>query len=389
MDELSLLRNLDPDTPGPSPAETAAAWARLHAAIDAAQPGASRSTASVSSLTFLKRLARPRFWAPVTAAAAVTAVAITAAMIAPAGPRTSRPGPATGPLSAASVLREAAAAAAAVGQPPGQPPGHGRYFALETESISTDSPRHPYIQAYWMSNGVRGWPAVLPALAGISLTWEQLQHLPTAPDRLLAAIGRQPLGWGNQPLAENEFATIVGLLEGAPASPALRSALYRAAALFPGMRLILHTRDLIGRTASEVFLPGKNISFMRALFFDPATGAVLGDAFIYPNYARCPSPDQEYAVLSSGYVGALRHLPPGSPLKPVPVVLPTAIPNCPPLPGAQPTPTGGQPGTVDGAPTPSPTATPMPTPTAAPTPDPSPPTGIATPIPSPAHTTSR
>jgi hypothetical protein len=258
MDELTLLRNFDRDTPGPSPAETAAAWARLRAAIDAAQPGASQSTVSPRRLTFLKGFARPRFWAPVTAAAAVTAVAITAAVIAAAGPRASRPGPAPAPLGAASMLREAAAAAAR------QPPGHGRYFVSETESVSTDRPRHPYLQAYWMSNGVRGWPAVVPPLAGISLTWEQLQHLPTAPDRLPAALGRQPLGWGNQPLAENEIATIVGLLEGAPASPALRSALYRAAALLPGMRLVLHTRDLIGRAATEVFLPGKNISFMRA-----------------------------------------------------------------------------------------------------------------------------
>jgi hypothetical protein len=154
-----------------------------------------------------------------------------------------------------SALREAASASAR------QPPGHGRYFALETESISTDSPRHPYRQVYWMSNGVPGWPAV-PPLAGISLTWEQLQHLPTAPDRLLAAIAKQPSRWGNQPPAENEFATIVGLLEGAPASPALRSAHYRAAALLHGMRLVLHTRDLIGRAAAEVYLPGKNVSFI-------------------------------------------------------------------------------------------------------------------------------
>jgi hypothetical protein len=99
MDELTLLRNLDPDTPGPSPAETAAAWARLLAAIDAAQPGASRPTASPSRLSFLERFARPRFWAPVAAAAAVAALAITGAVIAAhAVPATRRPAP--GPPSA-------------------------------------------------------------------------------------------------------------------------------------------------------------------------------------------------------------------------------------------------------------------------------------------------
>jgi hypothetical protein len=98
MDELTLLRNLDPDTPGPSPAETAAALARLLAAIDA-QPSASRPAASPSRLSFLERFARPRFWAPVAAAAAVAAVAITGAVIAAhAVPATRRPAP--GPPSA-------------------------------------------------------------------------------------------------------------------------------------------------------------------------------------------------------------------------------------------------------------------------------------------------
>ena len=98
MDELTLLRNLDPDTPGPSPAETAAALARLLATIDA-QPRASRPAAPPSRLSFLERFARPRFWAPVAAAAAVAALAITGAVIAAhAVPATRRPAP--GPPSA-------------------------------------------------------------------------------------------------------------------------------------------------------------------------------------------------------------------------------------------------------------------------------------------------
>ena len=93
MDELTLLRNLDPDTPGPSPAETAAALARLLATIDA-QPRASRPAAPPSRLSFLERFARPRFWAPVAAAAAVAALAITGAVIAAhAVPATRRPAP--------------------------------------------------------------------------------------------------------------------------------------------------------------------------------------------------------------------------------------------------------------------------------------------------------
>jgi hypothetical protein len=98
MDELTLLRNLDPDTPGPSPAETATALARLLAAIDA-RPSTSRPAASLSRLSFLERFARPRFWAPVAAAAAVAALAITGAVIAAHPvPATRRPAP--GPPSA-------------------------------------------------------------------------------------------------------------------------------------------------------------------------------------------------------------------------------------------------------------------------------------------------
>jgi WD40-like Beta Propeller Repeat len=98
MDELTLLRSLDPDTPGPSPAETAAALARLLAAIDA-QPSASGPPASSSRLSFLERFARRRFWAPVAAAAAVAAIAITGAVIAAhTVPATRRPAP--GPPSA-------------------------------------------------------------------------------------------------------------------------------------------------------------------------------------------------------------------------------------------------------------------------------------------------
>ena len=97
MDELTLLRNLHRDTPGPSQAETAAARARLLDAIGSSRSRASRLTVPGRHLAVLGLLFRRRFWAPAAAAAVVTAVAITAAVIAVPGPRPARPGGSAAP----------------------------------------------------------------------------------------------------------------------------------------------------------------------------------------------------------------------------------------------------------------------------------------------------
>jgi hypothetical protein len=190
MDELTLLRNFRRDTPGPSAAETGAARSRLLEVIDDPRSGASRVTASPRLHSAPGVLGRRRFWAPVAAAAAVTAVAITAAVIAAPGPQAARPASASGSLSAASVLREAAAAAAR------QPAGHGRYFAVEGELADLYGyPLSVGVRIQWIGNGVSGRLAGLDGRSvsgfpdGIPfgprlLTWAQFQRLPTTPGRL-------------------------------------------------------------------------------------------------------------------------------------------------------------------------------------------------------------
>jgi len=332
MDELTLLRNLDPDTPGPSPADTAAAWGRLVAAMDAAQPGASRLTASPSPLSFLERFARRGFWAPAAAAAAVTAVAITGAVIAVAGPRPPRPGTSPRPLTAASVLLQAASAAAR------QTPGHGRFFATEIENIDLySSPANPVV-TYWLGDGVTGrlawlngrYAGSLPQAItfGYSFTWATLQRLPTAPGRLQAEIVK-PLRIGQdqgvrEPLAALSFSLIANLLARAPLSPALRSALYQVAARLPGLVLVLHAHDLIGRAATEVYV-NQNVPTGQALYFNPSTGAALDIGGFGPS-PQCPS--TQYAVLASGYVASKYQLPVGAVRTPRPVPPLSTFPGC-------------------------------------------------------------
>jgi hypothetical protein len=205
MDELTLLRNLDPDTPGPSPAETAAAFARLLAAIDA-QPSASRLAASPSRLSFLERFARSRFWAPVAAAAAVAALAITGAVIgAHSVPATRRPAP--GPPSAPlphladglpAYFLEYQPLDSAFGAEPGSPPfpGHPlpshvtlRVVATATGKVAATATLPGYVTAIAASRGAFFAAVVKDNLARFyeirlndSRTATTVTELPVRPD---------------------------------------------------------------------------------------------------------------------------------------------------------------------------------------------------------------
>ncbi|HEX3925687.1 MAG TPA: hypothetical protein VHY31_25650 [Streptosporangiaceae bacterium] len=315
MDDLTLLRNFQSDTPGPTPAETASARARLLTAIDA-PPASARTTASWRLRDTARRLGRPRFWAPAAAAAAVTAVAVTAALLAGPGARVSE---SSGhqPVNGPALLREAAAAAAR------QAPGRGPFFATQLEILDPQG-YPPSIRAAWTGHRDR------VAFGNRSLTWTQFQSLPTTPGPLLADIATVSvpvIPASRLSLEASEFAVISDLLAKAPAPPALRSALYQVAAGLPGVRLIRHAHDLIGRSAAEAYLSFRNVpNGGQALYFNPSTGAVLDVATFGPS-PQCPA-DAEIAVLVSGYVSADRQLPPGALRTPRPVTQPTVITGC-------------------------------------------------------------
>lgn len=358
MDELTLLGEFRSDMPGPTTAETAAARDVLLSAMQDVRSSSVRATSSASRAAAGGRAAR-RFWISVGAVTCAAAVGVAAAAVLAPGQRATRPETKPAILTAAFALRQAASAAAS------RAGGHGRFFVSESEYIDPGNGQNaPAKRTIWIGNRVTGrlvqggqGSAAIPA--GISLgrrtiTWKQLQNLPTAAGPLLAVIASASKNNG-QPLVQAEFGTIVGLLFESPTPPALRSALYRAAARLPGVTLVPASHDLIGRAAAEVYVPpGFSGNGGEALFFDPSTSAVLGVATLVGSKVHCP-PASEYAVLASGYVNSKYQLPPGAPRNLKPVTWASRSRGCPQpssgQPAATPTP-GGQSATPSATPTP-------------------------------------
>jgi len=210
------------------------------------------------------------------------------------------------------VLREAAAAAAR------QPPGRGRYFATEIQTVYSYcspacqelNPAGVSVTIQWFGNGGTARLAALEGspygiYTGPPGLWAQLQRLP--PRRLQAAIAEAASRYrGAVPQVFAEFSLIESFLAAVPGSPALRSALYQVAATLPGLTLVPHTRDPIGRTATEVYIRAEYP--FNALYFSPSTGAFL-DMASYPS--NC-SGIWGAAVLASGYVSSKVQLPAGA-----------------------------------------------------------------------------
>jgi hypothetical protein len=351
MDELNLLEDLHRQIPGPSATEAARARARLLTAIDDLQSAAPRRPLTARRLAGPGWLARPRVWLPVGAAAAVTAVITAVSVLAPAvapGRQTGGPGSAHRPTAAALALNEAASAAAR------QFPGHGQFFVSEAEIISPIRPSvQPYVSTARWSRSAVWWNGDGDAMTGIPhgqnpvfppwpITLGQAQQLPSDPVRLLADLAGITHHISG-PTRYLQFWAVSIILAYYPVSPALRAALYRAAAMLPGLRLVSRARDPLGRVGAEVYGPSGTAGGLlssEVIFFDPATGALL-DYEVYrlekaSSKPQCSPSSEQIALLASGYVGLMTQLPPGAPLTPRPVDE-LAPHDCPPVGGPQPT----------------------------------------------------
>jgi hypothetical protein len=76
------------------------------------------------------------------------------------------------------------------------------------------------------------------------------------------------------------------LLARSAASPTLQSALYQVAARLPGPAVVPHAHDLLGRGATEVWMPPQEaVPTGTALYFNSSTGAVLDVGSPRPNLA--------------------------------------------------------------------------------------------------------
>jgi len=88
-------------------------------------------------------------------------------------------------------------------------------------------------------------------------TYRFLQSLPTDPHALLSLIEREMQG--QQPRTEEAFTTIGDLLREAIAPPQVSAALYRAAALIPGVTVVADTTDAIGRHGVAVAMTSQGV----------------------------------------------------------------------------------------------------------------------------------
>lgn len=128
------------------------------------------------------------------------------------------------------------------------------------------------------------------------LTWPDLDQLPTDPDALTARFPKS---------AEMRFFQIVNLLDESPASPALRSALFRVVAEIPGVKLVPGAKDSRGRSGTAITIASKmlrhradggepTVSWHPARsVIDPKTGWILESSGM-------PSGENRITVLTAG-----------------------------------------------------------------------------------------
>src|SRR5499427_7884139 len=102
-------------------------------------------------------------------------------------------------------------------------------------------------------------------------TYRFLQSLPADPRTLLNMIYAATTGAGQSPDQE-AFTTIGDALREAIAPPDISAALYRAAALIPGVRVVPHVTDILGRS-------GIGVQFARRVIQSPAPGVPYRETY--------------------------------------------------------------------------------------------------------------
>jgi hypothetical protein len=133
-------------------------------------------------------------------------------------------------------------------------------------------------------------------------TYRLLQSLPTDPHALLTLIYREMQG--QQPRPEEAFTTIGDLLREAIAPPQVSAALYRAAALIPGVTVVPDATDAIGRPGVAVAMTSQGIRMEWV--FSNQTFQYLGEHDI--NIAD-GSTNGEAAVLQRAFVDRIGQVP--------------------------------------------------------------------------------
>src|SRR5262245_28612477 len=225
------------------------------------------------------RAHRPRRTAWKAAGAGLIAAAAAAASVIGLTSQSGRTG---GDITAATLLSKIADVAA---QAPAQDVTDSQFMYIETDVAAGNpygqpAPPTPHLRQVWIpvadlcgpglaiDNGVRfsisDKPTPDMAANGVDLkcpyrgtvndpSYRFLQALPTDPHALLDVIYKQTAGAGQSPDQE-AFTTIGDLLRESIAPPQVSAALFRAAALIPGVTVVANAVDAVGR-------PGIAVSF--------------------------------------------------------------------------------------------------------------------------------
>lgn len=258
------------DVTDPSPETLLAARHRLDEAIRAAD----------HRVVAVRRTRRPRrrvITALVGAAAAAAAVVAVPVLTA-------------GPASAEAVLLLAADAAA---QQPDEAAG-AAYWHVTSEVVDYQKPE-PFRREIWQGRAAAsvlrdgglareagrdvpvtetlGGPATFGAVGGHSLSWSDLDALPTDAGELGDRL-RQLVAGGDVDEADALWDGVTGLLRESPATPALRRSLWQVAATLPGVELLGPRTDAIGRQGTAIARDSRGGSRMIVVL-DPTHGILL------------------------------------------------------------------------------------------------------------------
>jgi hypothetical protein len=143
-----------------------------------------------------------------------------------------------------------------------------------------------------------------PNIGGLNdATYRLLQTLPTDPHALLAVIYQVERGHG--PSADQEaFVTIGDLLRDKIAPPKVTAALYRAAALIPGVTLVPNATDAIGRHGVAVAQTADGIR--TELIFSKTSLRLIGERTILASIGMSTSAT---AIIRQAFVNHLGQVP--------------------------------------------------------------------------------
>lgn len=316
-DEISELTRLLP--PPAAPEMTARRSQALRAHLMAEVARERHGAAPVGAPPRRRRLAA-RPWVPalagVVAVAAAAAVAVT--VLTPGAPGGGSPvagnsGPAAGGgMTAITLLAKVADAAAQQHEPKVS----DSEFVYVRSAVSWGTPLHE--RQVWVSvaslcappglliehgkrislgNQDASSQPTVPGYCGGGVndpTYRFLQRLPTDPRTLLNFIYHQIRGerWGSE-LAREEFTTIGDMIRESIVPPKTAAGLFRAAALIPGVRLVGHVTNAVGRPGIAVSFKGHGDLVASEWIFDPVTYQFIGER---------EGGNSQTAILQQGFV---------------------------------------------------------------------------------------